>query len=411
MDDRTSDAELVAMARSGDREAFGALVERHQPMARRVAFRAVGHEDIAAELANEAMLQAYLSLDRLRDASLFQSWLHGIVLNVCRGHIRERQRAPLSYEEVMGGVRNEGMPFTVIEPAPHEVVESQELHRVVLHAVESLPPKARVATLLFYYDQLSVREVAATLGMSVSAVKNRLHDARTSLREALLPLYSGPGRVTTREKKEEESVMIEVKIADVVEQKREDEDTGDSWPVHVVLLVDEQGRRMLPIWLGVAEGRAIAVGLKEVELPRPLTFTFVANLLEATDVQVEEVSIESLKKDTLYAVVKLRNGESVVEVDARPSDAMALALYTGKPIYANKELLDQSGVDIPAWVKDIRAKTDGVGSILERYHRATTPLRSEEAEAEEPHDAETQRETRQKHHQELIASLFGEEPQ
>ena len=410
MDDRTSDAELVAMTRSGDREAFGALVERHQPMARRVAFRAVGHEDIAAELANEAMLQAYLSLGGLRDASLFQSWLHGIVLNVCRGHIRERQRAPLSYEEVMGGVRNEGMPFTADEPAPHEVVESQELHRVVLHAVESLPPKARVATLLFYYDQLSVREVAATLGMSVSAVKNRLHDARTSLREALLPLYSGPGGVTTNEKKEAR-VMIEVKIADVVEQKREDEDTGDSWPVHVVLLVDEQGRRMLPIWLGVAEGRAIAVGLKEVELPRPLTFTFVANLLEATDVQVEEVRIESLKKDTFYAVVKLRNGESVVEVDARPSDAMALALYTAKPIYANKELLDQSGIDIPAWVKDVRAKTDGVGSILERYHQATTPLRSDEAEAEEHHDAETQREIRQKHHQELITSLFGEEPQ
>ena len=103
MDDRTSDAELVAMARSRDREAFGVLVERHQPMAQRVAFGVVGQGSIAAELANEAMLQAYLSLDRLRDAATFQSWIHGIVLNVCRSYIRDRKKAPLSYEEVMGG--------------------------------------------------------------------------------------------------------------------------------------------------------------------------------------------------------------------------------------------------------------------------------------------------------------------
>ena len=136
MDDRTSDAELVAMARSRDREAFGVLVERHQPMAQRVAFGVVGQGSIAAELANEAMLQAYLSLDRLRDAATFQSWIHGIVLNVCRSYIRDRKKAPLSYEEVMGGVRHEGLAIVDIEPSPQEVAESQELHRVVIRAVE-----------------------------------------------------------------------------------------------------------------------------------------------------------------------------------------------------------------------------------------------------------------------------------
>ena len=61
MGDRTSDAELVALARSRNREAFGILVERHQPMVQRVAFGVVGQRSIAEELANEAMLQAYLS--------------------------------------------------------------------------------------------------------------------------------------------------------------------------------------------------------------------------------------------------------------------------------------------------------------------------------------------------------------
>ncbi len=81
------DAGLVARASSGDRDAFGDLVERHQPMAVRVAFRMVSNEDTARELAQEAILQAYLSLDRLRDRERFQSWLFGIVLNICRSHI------------------------------------------------------------------------------------------------------------------------------------------------------------------------------------------------------------------------------------------------------------------------------------------------------------------------------------
>ena len=135
-----------------DREAFGVLVERHQPMAQRVAFGVVGQGSIAAELANEAMLQAYLSLDRLRDAATFQSWIHGIVLNVCRSYIRDRKTPPLSYEEVMGGVRHEGLAIVDIEPSPGGG-GSQELHRVVIRAVESLRAKARVATLLYYYDQ------------------------------------------------------------------------------------------------------------------------------------------------------------------------------------------------------------------------------------------------------------------
>ena len=407
MSDRTSDAELVAMARSRDREAFGALVERHQPMAQRVAFGVVGQMSIAAELANEAMLQAYLSLDRLQDAAKFQSWIHGIVLNVCRSYIRDRKKAPLSYEEVMGGVRHEGHAIASMEPTPQEAAESRELHRVVLHAVESLPPKARVATLLHYYDQLSVREVADTLGMSVSAVKNRLHSARARLREVLLPLHTSVGR-SDMVKDKEDRRMIEVKIADVVEQMREDKDTGDSWPVHVALLVDEERRRLLPLWVGEAEGRAIAMGLRSVEAPRPLTFSFVANLLGAADVRVEDIRIDSLKGDTYYAVVTLRKDGSGVEVDARPSDALALALHTGTPIHATEELLEQAGVDIPANVKDIGGRANGVRSILERYQQSTAFSRPKDAEAEEDHDSEARREMVRKSHDELIAALFEE---
>ena len=198
MDDR-SDAELVVVAKAGDREAFGQLLGRHEQMGLRVARGVVRDDDTARELAQEAILQAYLSLDRLRDGSRFQSWLYGIVLNVCRSHFRDQKGAALSLEAMAGGVRFEALRLTGVEPGPAEVAEAKELHKAVLDAVAGLSPKNRAATLLFYYEQLTVREVAATLGLSVVAVKGRLHKSRAQLREVLLPLApdSGIGRVVS----------------------------------------------------------------------------------------------------------------------------------------------------------------------------------------------------------------------
>ncbi|MGH2542180.1 MAG: RNA polymerase sigma factor, partial [Ardenticatenaceae bacterium] len=83
MDER-EDAVLVELARRGEKEAFGVLIGRYHGMAERVAMGMVSQIELARDLAQEAMLQAYLSLGSLRDDRRFQSWLYGIVLNVCR---------------------------------------------------------------------------------------------------------------------------------------------------------------------------------------------------------------------------------------------------------------------------------------------------------------------------------------
>ena len=193
-----NDTDLVALAVAGDKSAFGELIERHGHIAERVALGVVRHQDLGRELAQEAMLQAYLSLDRLRDARRFRSWLNGIVLNVCRSYLRSRDADLFSLEALTGGLRSDESPFANTEPSPHEAAEAQELQRAVLQAVDSLSPRNRVATLLFYYDQLSVREVAATLGISVAAVKGRLHKSRDELKELLLPLVSDVAGVATQ---------------------------------------------------------------------------------------------------------------------------------------------------------------------------------------------------------------------
>lgn len=149
MDESTSDEALAALAQQGNKQAFALLVERYEVLARRIAFRMMGDSETARDLAQEAILQAYLSLDKLRNGALFQSWLYGIVLNICRNYRRSQKVNFLSLEALAGGLHFDALPFTG-SPDPHTVAEMQELHAHVLAAVASLSPKNREATLVLY---------------------------------------------------------------------------------------------------------------------------------------------------------------------------------------------------------------------------------------------------------------------
>ncbi len=96
-----TDRELVILARAGDKEAFGELLGRYQPMALRIAHGMVRQEEVARELVQEAWLAAYLSLHQLRDEERFKSWLYSIVLNVCRSYVRDQKGTTLSLEALL----------------------------------------------------------------------------------------------------------------------------------------------------------------------------------------------------------------------------------------------------------------------------------------------------------------------
>ena len=346
-----SDTDLIALARAGDKVAFGQLVERHQPMVRRIASKMVRNEHTVQEMMQEAFLQAYLSLDRLRDDDRFQSWLYGITLNVCKSYLRMQKVNLLSLESLMGGMRVYPAILFATEPDPGMVVEQRELHRLVLDAVNTLSPGNRVATLLFYFQQLTVQEIAALLGISRSAVKVRLHRSRQRLRlslasffpeatQAVQPLSTNEPVVIVPERI---SKMVKVTVADVVKVNKEDLVDGS---VFCVVLLDEGEKRLLPIWVGLAEGWVIASNLLDFPFPRPMTYAFIASLLEASGVELENVSVSELKGDTFIATVAIRVGEAIREIDARPSDAINLALQMGRPIYVAENVWEKIGLDI-----------------------------------------------------------------
>jgi RNA polymerase sigma factor (sigma-70 family) len=325
MDQRT-DAELVTQTRDGDKSAFGQLVERHQQMVERIAKKMVADEWIAHELAQEAILQAYLSLDHLRDASRFKSWLYGITLNICRSYLQDQKLDVLSLETIMGGVHSNIVINFDDTVDPQTIAEAHDLHRVVMYAIDDLSSRDKEATLLFYYDQLTLQEMAALLGVSVGTIKGRLHRARKQL-QARLPSEYVPER-----RKRQRKMSIRQITIDAV---REHPDTKQSF----VVLKDERDNRIV-IWIGKAEALTIAAGLTEISPPRPITAHLMASLFDVTGIQLKEVRIEACKDDIYYAVISISNGNGEHDVDARPSDALALAVLMKRPIYVADALME-----------------------------------------------------------------------
>jgi bifunctional DNase/RNase len=117
----------------------------------------------------------------------------------------------------------------------------------------------------------------------------------------------------------------------------------------IVLLREVSGDRYLPIWIGAVEATAIAFAQQGVVPPRPLTHDLLKNLLEATGNELTEVQITEMRDGIFYATLVFASG---VEVSARPSDSIALALRTGTKIVCAEEVLDEVGLEAPAEQED-----------------------------------------------------------
>jgi bifunctional DNase/RNase len=112
----------------------------------------------------------------------------------------------------------------------------------------------------------------------------------------------------------------------------------------VVLLADKEGKKALPIWIGLLEASAIDKELKNVTSPRPMTHDLLHSILTHVQVRVKEVKIVDLKESTYYAILFLKSDKGVIEVDARPSDAIVLALKSKTPILVATKILDEQGI-------------------------------------------------------------------
>lgn len=345
-----NDATLVRRVLAGEKSVFGPLVARYQRGALRLALRLLGDPADAADVVQEALLQAFLGLHALRAPEHFGTWLLGIVANLCRMHLRTR-RVAYAWEDGAGGRVVSGFTWREAQPSPEVLYEVRELHHMVLTAIATLPTAQQEAVRLYYLDGLTLRELSLLLGVPVGTVKARLHRARTRLRLAL-------GQQDTRVQAcvaygDEEGNMIAVTVQDVMMHVPRDEVVQPEKPLQlrgykkhgamaVVFLKEGEGERILPIWISLTEGNAMALHLAEVATPRPMSFDFMVRLLAVSGVQVEKVAVTRLHEQIFYASLWVHVGDRVHTIDARPSDAINLALRVRAPIFVTPEVFEQA---------------------------------------------------------------------
>ncbi len=110
----------------------------------------------------------------------------------------------------------------------------------------------------------------------------------------------------------------------------------------IVVLKDDAEKFFLPIWVGIFEANAIALQLENVSTPRPMTHDLLRNMIAELDARVTRVVINDLRDSTFFAQIRVITGERTLELDARPSDAIALALRADAPIYVAQSVLEQA---------------------------------------------------------------------
>ena len=110
----------------------------------------------------------------------------------------------------------------------------------------------------------------------------------------------------------------------------------------IVILRDQEGQKVLPIWVGIFEANAIALQIENVATPRPMTHDLLRNVISDLHADVEKIVVSDLQDNTFYALIHLRVNGEVVAVDARPSDAIALALRVRAPIFVEDTVIDNA---------------------------------------------------------------------
>jgi RNA polymerase sigma-70 factor, ECF subfamily len=179
-----TDEELVARSRTGDMDSFNQLILRWERPIYALAYRVIGQEEDARDVAQETFLRAFRALPGFKGQAKFSSWIYRIALNLCRDWIRRKRRTPVSQlpEDVdLSELAAEQGPTESVE----DLVARRELSAVVEEAMALLPEEQRTAVILKEYHGMTFQEIADLQGCPLSTVKTRLYQGLSVLRKHL----------------------------------------------------------------------------------------------------------------------------------------------------------------------------------------------------------------------------------
>jgi RNA polymerase sigma-70 factor (ECF subfamily) len=184
---RADDRTLVEQAARGDREAFGALVQRHQDRIFHLAYQVVRNREDALDVAQEAFVKAFASLPSFKGEASFTTWMHRIVVNLAIDCLRRRRRGdPTAYDDRLALPEDAGQHLAASDD-PETALETRQVRSLLGRGIEALPPAHRAVLILREIEGLSYDEIARAVGCSLGTVMSRLFYARRKLQKVLRP--------------------------------------------------------------------------------------------------------------------------------------------------------------------------------------------------------------------------------
>jgi RNA polymerase sigma factor (sigma-70 family) len=168
---------IIRNCLDGDADSYSILINRYKTMIYNVAFRMVGDEDTAKDLAQESFIAAYRGLGQFRFGSKFSSWLYSIAMNKCRDHLK-LEKESVSTDEI-----SDIMPAS--GTSPERTVAAEQSKDILQRALDALPVEYRQVLILKHIEEFDYQEIANITGTSISALKVRAHRGREMLKKIL----------------------------------------------------------------------------------------------------------------------------------------------------------------------------------------------------------------------------------
>lgn len=193
-----TDGELLTAARQGDAAALEALLVRYQPHLYRFGLRMCGNAEDAGDVAQESLISMVRSLPDFRGEASVSTWLYTIARRFCMRKRRRGKYAPPREDSLDAAETHAAQRIADPAPNPEQTATNRELAEVLSRAIDALDPPQREVLVLRDVEGLSAPEAAEVLGISVDAVKSRLHRARVAVRRELAPILGSPAVETPR---------------------------------------------------------------------------------------------------------------------------------------------------------------------------------------------------------------------
>ncbi len=168
---------VIRRCLDGDPDSYSVLVDRYKAMVFNVAYRMVGDEDTAKDLAQESFIAAYAGLEHFRFGSKFSSWLYSIILNKCRDHLK-LAKDTVPTEEMADVLPDSGS-------SPEQDAAARQSRDVLQRALDGLPEEYREVLILKHIEELDYEEISAITGAGIAALKVRAHRGRDMLKKIL----------------------------------------------------------------------------------------------------------------------------------------------------------------------------------------------------------------------------------